>query len=243
MARPEQRLELPRIRVPLPVLEEAGHRPRERTAPALRPEIGVGLPAGLVHVAHDPLAGRRREGEVVGALAFVDEHEVEVARDVQLLRAELAQADHGERQGRLRGRDGLLHHPVRHGGDRLAGLARRELAPGRAGDRLHQLRLRVDGRRAEEAAGEREDPVRLRHQHVGGERARRGEVGESPGGVRVGRERVGGSDPVPHGLGDPLEPDERGVGIGREREGRRHHGEHVGQHLAEPRGGCDQALQ
>ena len=68
-------------------------------------------------------------------------------------------------------------------------------------------------------------------------------MGEAPGGVRVGRERVGGSDPVPHGLGDPFEPDECGVGIGREREGRRHHGEHVGQHLAEPRGGCDQALQ
>ena len=237
VARPQERLELPRLRVPLPVLEEAGHRARERTAPSLRPEVGVGLPAGVVDVAHHALAGGRRAREVVGALALVDEQEVEVARDVELLGAELAHADDGERQVGLRGGDGLLHHPVGDGGDRLPGLARRELAAGRARHGLHQLRLRVDGRRAEEAAGEREDPVGLGHEDVGGEGARRGEVGESPRGERVGGERVGGRDPVPDGLGDPLEPDERGVGVGREREGRRHHREHVREHLAEPRGG------
>ncbi len=68
-------------------------------------------------------------------------------------------------------------------------------------------------------------------------------MSEAPRRERVGGERVGGRDAIPDGLGDPLEPDEGGVGVGGEREGRCHHGEHVREDLADPRGGGDEALQ
>src|SRR5687767_6592950 len=70
MTRPEERLVLPRLRVPLPVLEEAGHRAGEGTAPSLWPQVGVGLPAGVVDVPHHALAGGRRARQIVGSLAL-----------------------------------------------------------------------------------------------------------------------------------------------------------------------------
>src|SRR4029077_16632375 len=46
----EHRLELPGLRVALPVLEETGHRTGERTVAAFGPEVGVDLPARVAHV-------------------------------------------------------------------------------------------------------------------------------------------------------------------------------------------------
>ena len=124
-------------------------------------------------------------------------------------------------------------HAVGDGRDRLPGLARRELPSGRARDGFDELRLRVGGRRAEQRARQREDPLGIGDQEVGRERAGGGEVGEPPSGMRVGGERVGGGTRSPR-LRDPLQPDQRRIGVGRQRERRRHHREHVREDLAEP---------
>ena len=143
----------------------------------------------------------------------------------------------------LGGGDRLLEHLVGDRRDRLPGLAGRELATGGPRHGFDELRLGVDGGRAEETAGEREDPVRVGHQQVGGERARGGEVREPPSRLRIGGERVGGRGPVPHRLRDPFQPDEGRIRVGGERERRRHHGEHVREDLADPRGGIHQPVQ
>ncbi len=68
-------------------------------------------------------------------------------------------------------------------------------------------------------------------------------MGHAPGGLRIGGERVGRSRPVPHRLRDPLQSDEGRIRVGGERERRRHHGEHVRQDLADPRGGSHEPLE
>ena len=97
----EEGLQLPVARPPLPIRREAFERPAQRTRTTLGPEVGVGT-------EDDPVRARarhRREHRarrVLGLLlvAVVDEHDVDVARVVQLSAAELAHADDREPRGR-----------------------------------------------------------------------------------------------------------------------------------------------
>src|SRR4029079_17947176 len=95
-AREHDRLELPGLRVPLPVLEETGDRAGERPVAALRPEVGVDLPACVPDVAHDRFCGVDRLLLLVRTLALVDEDDVEIAGEAGFPRAELAHSDHGK---------------------------------------------------------------------------------------------------------------------------------------------------
>ena len=151
------------------------------------------------------------------ALALVDEHEVEVARDVELARAELAHADHGEGQIARRSgaslvaaSSGLAHDAHGHGRQRLAGRARRELTTGRASDRVDEVAGGV-GLAAEQGVAQAPDARGVGDQQVGRERARRGDVGEAAGGDGIVREQVGHGAILavgkpPHRVGDALQP-------------------------------------
>ena len=107
-SRLDQRLEFPRQRPPVVPGAEPVETPGERSAAPFRPEIGVGP-------EDDP--GRRRLGHdrehasrhVVGLrlVAAVDEEHVDVAGVVELTTAELAHADHRERDVRAVSRE---HH-------------------------------------------------------------------------------------------------------------------------------------
>ena len=141
---PQQRLELPRLGVSLPVLEVAGDRARERTVAALGTQIGVGLPARIADAAQHLLGELAGPLLGVGALALVHEHQVEIARDVELTGAELAHADHRERKvvvpARLRASASASRTTrTATAAERLAGLAGIELAAGRAGDRVDEI--------------------------------------------------------------------------------------------------------
>ena len=142
--------------------------------------------------------------------------------------------DHGERQVR-RGRvHRLPQHAVGDGGDRRR-RSPRPRAPAPADLRDHARRGRPPRPSVDDAVGQRPDPLRLGHEQVGGERARRHRVGEPARGPRIGREGVRGPAAVADGLGHALEPHQRRVGIGRQRERRRHDREDVRHDLAQAR--------
>src|SRR6185436_20373099 len=87
--RPKQRLELPGLRVTLPVLEVARERLRDRAAPPLGPQAGVRLPPGVPDPIENAFAQLGGAAELGRALPLVDEDDVEVGGEVQLLRPEL----------------------------------------------------------------------------------------------------------------------------------------------------------
>ena len=81
--------------------------------------------------------------ELVRALALVDEEDVEVGREVQLLRPQLAEPDHGERQVRPGGLDRVPNDPIRDRGELGPGLVRCELARRVPSHNRNEFGLRV----------------------------------------------------------------------------------------------------
>ncbi len=187
---------------------------------------------------HHTLGDVDRPSLVLGPLALVDEHHVEVARHVQLAGAELAHPDHREGEVGRGFLDGLAHHALRHRREGGAGLTREQLATRVPRDRGHERRLDVA---LGVALGERQDALGLRREQVRGERARRHGVGEPARHTGVGGERVGGRIKLPHRVGHAFQADEGGVGVGRQRQSRRHHREDVREHLPHPGRGIDEA--
>ena len=111
----QQRLELPGLRPPLPVRPVALDRAGEGPVTALGPQVGIHPVAAAGEVHH-------RAGLAGVAL---DEHDVDVARVVELAAAELAHADDGQPLG-AREADRAGQHGGRHVGE----VARRPLEVG-----------------------------------------------------------------------------------------------------------------
>ena len=125
-ARLDERLELPRLRPPLPVRLVRVERAAQCARPALRAQVGVGA-------EHDAVGGRLGSSRAatrapplgVGGVAVVHEQHVDVARVVELGAAELAHPDHRHRNRRRgdveRGREAGLRERGELGGRRRAG--------------------------------------------------------------------------------------------------------------------------
>ena len=123
----EESLQLPVARPSFPVRREAVERPAQRARATFGPQVGV-------RAEHDPIRARARHHREDRArcvlrlllVAFVDEHDVHIARVVQFSTAELAHADDREPGGRR----GHVHR------DREAGPCER----GELGDDIAQVR-------------------------------------------------------------------------------------------------------
>ena len=170
----EERLVLPGLRPSLPVLQVGGHGSGQRARTAFRTEVGVGLPARLPDAGQDPFRRGGRGGEVIGAVALVDEHQVQIRAEAQLFPAQLAQAHHRQWQRGPIGCHGQGDDRIGHARQPAAGLRHAEFAGGVRPGHPDHLGLRVRGEqrwvvrwRGQEGCGQ----LGPRHQGVGEGRA------------------------------------------------------------------------